>query len=133
SRPWPEKSEVTVLSVYEAPILPAMDGWMPDPNYFEDLLKAAENQAQDIVRKAADEIQKSQGDKLRVIARAVEGHARFAILSEAEEWGADLILLGSHGYRGFTKLWIGSVSQAVASHAKCSVEIVRDRNPDKKA
>jgi nucleotide-binding universal stress UspA family protein len=40
---------------------------------------------------------------------------------------ADLIVVGSHGYRGFKRFLLGSVSQAVASHAKCSVEIVRCR------
>jgi nucleotide-binding universal stress UspA family protein len=55
----------------------------------------------------------------------VEGYPKEAILAEAERWGADLIVVGSHGYRGLTRLWLGSVSQAVASHAGCSVEIVR--------
>lgn len=57
----------------------------------------------------------------------VRGHPKHAIIDEAEAWDADLIVVGSHGYRGLTKLWLGSVSQAVASHAKCSVEIVRSR------
>ena len=47
------------------------------------------------------------------------------ILDEAERWGADLIVVGSHGRRGLKRLWLGSVSQAVVSQAKCSVEIVR--------
>jgi nucleotide-binding universal stress UspA family protein len=42
-----------------------------------------------------------------------------------EDRGADLMTLGSHGYRGFTRFLPGSVSYAVASHAPCSVEIVR--------
>jgi nucleotide-binding universal stress UspA family protein len=57
----------------------------------------------------------------------VKGHPKHAIVDEAETWDADLIVVGSHGYRGLTRLWLGSVSQAVASHAKCSVEIVREK------
>ncbi|MFY9574809.1 MAG: universal stress protein [Blastocatellia bacterium] len=49
------------------------------------------------------------------------------MIDESNAWDADLIVVGSHGYRGLTKLWLGSVSQAVAAHAKCSVEIVRTR------
>jgi nucleotide-binding universal stress UspA family protein len=49
------------------------------------------------------------------------------ILDEAERWGADLIVVGSHGYRAWERFLLGSVSQAVVSHAKCSVEVVRCR------
>jgi nucleotide-binding universal stress UspA family protein len=47
------------------------------------------------------------------------------ILEEAERWDADLIMMGSHGRHGIPRLLIGSVSEAVALHAECSVEVVR--------
>ena len=47
------------------------------------------------------------------------------ILDEAQRWGADLIVVGSHGYRAWERFLLGSVSQMVVSHAKCSVEVVR--------
>ena len=53
---------------------------------------------------------------------------RDAIVEEAERWGADLIVVGSHGYRGPERALLGSVSQAVATQAKCSVEIARRRH-----
>jgi nucleotide-binding universal stress UspA family protein len=53
------------------------------------------------------------------------GHPAETIIETAKKWGSDLVALGSHGYRGFTRFLIGSVSYAVASHATCSVEIVR--------
>jgi nucleotide-binding universal stress UspA family protein len=46
-------------------------------------------------------------------------------LSEAAEWEADLIVVGSHGRRGVNRFLLGSVSEAVALHANCSVEIIR--------
>jgi nucleotide-binding universal stress UspA family protein len=49
------------------------------------------------------------------------------ILDQAESWGADLIVLGSHGYSGWRRFLLGSVSHAVATHAHCSVEIVRQK------
>ena len=33
--------------------------------------------------------------------------------------------MGSHGRRGFDRIVLGSVSETVALHAKCSVELVR--------
>ena len=51
-----------------------------------------------------------------------DGHE---IVKEAQQWHADLIVLGSHGRRGFDRLTIGSVSEHVAFHADCSVEVIR--------
>ena len=69
---------------------------------------------------------KSKNNKtISVDATIIPGPPRSAILDEAETWGADLIVLGSHGYRAWERFLLGSVSQAVVSHAKCSVEVVR--------
>ncbi|HXU35200.1 MAG TPA: universal stress protein [Blastocatellia bacterium] len=127
SRPWPSESEVKVISVVEPPLLPTVETWVPPDNYIEALEKAGEEQGQSIVSKAADRITSAQRDKVRVATEIVKGYPKHAIIETAETWGADLIVVGSHGYRGLTRLWLGSVSQAVALHAKCSVEIVRSR------
>jgi len=47
------------------------------------------------------------------------------IIDEAKEWGADLILLGTHGRHGIKRFILGSVARIVATHAPCSVEVVR--------
>jgi nucleotide-binding universal stress UspA family protein len=49
------------------------------------------------------------------------------ILNEAESWQADLIVFGSHGRSGFDRVVMGSVSEAVALHATCSVEVIRPK------
>ena len=51
------------------------------------------------------------------------------IVQSAEEWGANLIVCGSHGRRGLSRFLLGSVSEAVATHAHCSVEIIRHIRP----
>jgi nucleotide-binding universal stress UspA family protein len=53
------------------------------------------------------------------------GDARQQIVDCAREWAADLIVLGSHGYRGVDRLLLGSVSEHVVRNAPCSVEVVR--------
>ena len=55
----------------------------------------------------------------------MEGTPKHVILEEAETFGADLIVIGAHGYGIVERFLLGSVSQAVSLHAKCSVEIVR--------
>ena len=48
-----------------------------------------------------------------------------AIVNDAESRNVDLIVIGTRGLSGFTKLLIGSVSSGVVSHAHCSVFLVR--------
>ncbi|HKX33559.1 MAG TPA: universal stress protein, partial [Blastocatellia bacterium] len=124
-RPWPTGSMLEILSVAEQPYLPTTETWaLPDSSFIE-AGEAAQEQAQTAVNGAEQRVRQSLGAALEIIPKVVEGHTVSRILEEAESWGADLIVLGSHGYRGLTRFLLGSVSNAVATHAKCSVEIVR--------
>ena len=58
----------------------------------------------------------------------LEGSPKRRIVEEAKGWGADIVVVGSHGRRGLTRYLLGSVSEAVAMHAHCSVEVIRDRS-----
>jgi nucleotide-binding universal stress UspA family protein len=49
------------------------------------------------------------------------------IVTAAREWPADLIVLGSHGRKGVSRLLIGSVAEAVTRRAPCPVLVVRAR------
>ena len=69
--------------------------------------------------------------KLSVSTIVIEGSAKNVILKEAEKFGANLIVVGSHGQGTVAGFLLGSVSQAVALHAKCSVEIVRNEKAKK--
>ncbi len=124
-RPWPSHSEVKVLSVIEPPLMPTTDTWVLPDSYYEEVERAGESQAQAIVSKAVERLRAGETPALEITTEIVKGYPKHAIVDEADRWGADLIVVGSHGYSGLTRLLLGSVSQAVASHAKCSVEIVR--------
>lgn len=52
------------------------------------------------------------------------GNAREEILITAEEWNADMIILGTHGRTGFDHFISGSVAESVARKAKCPVLII---------
>jgi len=124
-RPWPEGSSVKLLTALEIPMPPTPEGWALPANYFEELDAALRKQGENIVNRA---IQKLKSNRpLSADAVLAPGSPRSVILDEAERWGADLIVLGSHGYSTWKRLLLGSVSQAVVSHAKCSVEVVRCR------
>ncbi len=47
------------------------------------------------------------------------------ILDEATQWGADLIVIGSHR-PGMATFLLGSTAKTVVSHATCSVLVIRD-------
>ena len=55
------------------------------------------------------------------------GDPREALIEMARREGADLIVVGSHGRSGLTKLLMGSVASHVVTHAPCDVLVVRPR------
>ena len=46
------------------------------------------------------------------------------MVREAEEWGAGLIVLGTHGRSGFSRLALGSTAAATLRGAGCNVLVV---------
>jgi nucleotide-binding universal stress UspA family protein len=54
----------------------------------------------------------------------VAGDPPQMICNTAKSWGADLIVVGSHGRKGLGELLLGSVSNYVMHHATCSVLVV---------
>jgi len=118
----PQGAEVRVLHVLEpAPVFPDGQSWGYDTE-FGMVRKEQERQAAELVSRAAKAL-RSAGCK---VTTAVEwGFPKLVILDQAAEWHADLIVVGSHGRKGLDHFLMGSVSEAVARHAACSVEIVR--------
>ena len=88
----------------------------------ESIVEGQTQRAQDLVKTAAERL-RSAGFGASTSIR--EGDLKMVILDCATEWIADLIVVGSHGRKGVTRLLLGSVSETVARHAHCSVEIVR--------
>jgi nucleotide-binding universal stress UspA family protein len=124
-RPWPSGTEVRVLSVvHPFPYIPLLDPGFVGPAAHYDALNQERERASRDVEKAAKEIREKAPD-LKVAVEALEGSPKKVIVEEAERWGADLIVLGSHGYGAVKRFLLGSVAHAVVLHTPCSVEIVR--------
>lgn len=128
-RPWPEGSVVKVLSVMELPYLPTTETWMLPETYFKEVEGATRERAEEAVNQARDRLKSSTTNELEIRTEIESGSAKDVILNTAENWGADLIVIGSHGVSGWQRFLLGSVSHAVATHAHCSVEIVRRKKP----
>jgi len=128
SRPWPQDSEVKVISAIHLPFTPTPETWALPESYYSQLENAGRQQAESAVNAAIALLRESNAKRqtpLALTGSAIPGRAQETIIETAKTWGADLIVLGSHGYRGVERFLLGSVSQAVAIHAPCSVEIVR--------
>ncbi len=125
ARPWPQDTLVRVLHVIQvyAALPPVVD-------FVSGVAAPSEMEGQS--RKDAEDLVSSIAKRLRAAGlqaetAVVQGDPRAAILDDAASWSADLIVLGSHGYTGITRLLLGSVAQSVVAHAPCSVEVVRTK------
>lgn len=89
-----------------------------------EYLSAATAEANAAVKAAKEAF---AGAAVTVEASVVESHAAWRGIVEAgDSMRADLIVMGSHGRSGLEKLVLGSVAQAVLSHTKLPVLVVRD-------
>ena len=61
----------------------------------------------------------------KVSSRGLVGTPAPAVMQKAEDWHADLIVVGSHGRSAIGRLLLGSVSKQVATEAPCSVLVAR--------
>jgi len=115
-------TEVSVLHVVEP--LSAVVGdetrvYIPD---IEAVRQAQLKRAKALVAWAADLLRAAD---FQVTTLVEEGDPVTKIIDHAVAWKADVIVLGSRGLKGFERLLLGSVSEGVARHAPCTVEIVR--------
>jgi nucleotide-binding universal stress UspA family protein len=125
--PLPVSTEVRVMSVVEYYLPPEVTLLQPpgvDPMRVNQIREQAMATAEDAVDGANRILESTYPNRSQAISVLLEKPADL-ILREAQEWGADWITMGSHGRRGASRFLIGSVSEYVATHAKCSVAIER--------
>jgi nucleotide-binding universal stress UspA family protein len=125
-RPWPAGTEVRILSVADHHVRLSAIANRPhfDLQAMETFKEVALKRAQEAVMSAEKIIIKGRLAVSGTIAVPSED-PKERILKEADDWGANFVVVGSHGQGGLTRLLLGSVSEAVATHALCSVEVIR--------
>jgi len=128
--PLPAGSKVCILNVFENP-MSAVPGVLPFGgtlgNYYEEAVSNARKLVEDTVNAASKSL-KEKNDTLAITTVVIDGLPKSAILEKAEAFDADLIVVGSQGHGTFSRFLLGSVSQSLATHADCSVMIVRKRH-----
>jgi nucleotide-binding universal stress UspA family protein len=125
-RPWPAGSEIKILYVVHSSIPDVPDPLLMFYAGRMQMLEEERAHGKTAVEQAASRLRTSEGNRaLEITTEVLEGSPKELIVAEAERWGADLIVAGSHGRGAVGRFFLGSVSLAVATHAACSVEIVR--------
>jgi len=81
--------------------------------------------AQDVVTAAMAKAREAGAEAEPVVVETVTHDAGDGVVAEGERWGADLIVMGTHGRTGLGKLLLGSVAEEVVRHASCPVLLVR--------
>jgi nucleotide-binding universal stress UspA family protein len=121
----PEKAGVRVLHVVEpvdTPFYPELTP--PYPASLEDVRKGRMKAGRELVARTVSDLREAGFEVDGVVKMGSPGPT---VVDAASKWHADLIVVGSHGWKGLTRLLLGSVSDHIARHAPCSVEIVRPR------
>src|SRR6185437_13416636 len=137
----PDEAEALVVSVADLMIVPAM----PDYELAGEALTSrrvasglvhAQRQTERVLKDAeefanrAKEQVRSYFPHWNVRAETLAGSAAFALISKADEWKPDLIVVGSHGRSAVSRFILGSVSKKVVTDSDHSVRVSRG-DPEK--
>lgn len=123
-RPWPPGSRLRIVMVLEEP-------FALEPPYVsegsgplvERVRKARRRTAQQDLAKLQAKLETKTGMKTSIELR--EGSPKKELLDAIAAWKPELVVVGSHGRTGFSRLFMGSVSHALVMNAPCSVEVVK--------
>lgn len=111
--------ELTVLSVVQVPFVPsarASQSWMT---------QCVESE-KSFAKRTFDEVRRMfEGADVTLRHEIREGHLGETIVETARDDGAQLIVLGAKGHSTVDRILLGSTSDYVATHAPCSVMVVR--------
>ncbi len=114
-------ARLELVHVYEDAI------YLVDENYFnyEELQKTIHDCGEKILASAAEIVGAAN---IPIETRLIQSNnERIAsvLVEEAKRWQAELIVIGTHGHSGFSRLLLGSVAEGVARSASVPVLLIR--------
>ncbi|HEU4334244.1 MAG TPA: universal stress protein [Candidatus Eisenbacteria bacterium] len=117
---WPVGTSFLVVSA-SAPVFVG-PGEAAAPGAIAELIQQQEKFHRELADKAVAELKKAGLDAK---GKMVPSDPRGAIVDTAKSLPADLVVVGSHGRSGLSKLLLGSVATHVVTHAPCNVLVVK--------
>ena len=115
----PPDAQIKVLSVVE--------NWLPPPSALEIIEHVDRDQEYLALARRGGIRLVSMEPGWDVKSESAAGSPATVIIEKADEWGADLIVVGSHGHTALGQFFFGSVSQKVLHEARRSVRVARGR------
>jgi nucleotide-binding universal stress UspA family protein len=130
NRPWPPRSQVRIISVQELLVPEAVAASSLQYSVYsersmDEVSELTRKRAEDAVAQAQSILRSGHLTICDTPQDVPVGDPRTILLDESKSWEAGLIVVGCHGRRGFDQLLLGSVSESIAMHANCSVEVIR--------
>ena len=121
---WPSDSTIRVVSVIE-PMMPnagtIYGGAALAPGVDEEITAYTRETMEGVVERLRSPGRTVEGEVLR-------GRVASAIIDDARESRADLLVIGSRGHGTIASLLLGSVSSEVVDHVHCPVLVARTTN-----
>ncbi len=107
------KAELKVLHVFD------INAWNAPSSYY--FIEEARQRGKNALKELAESFD------LEVETIFTEGDPGHEIVRVAEEFNADLIVLGTHGYTGWKRFTLGNVAEFVVRHAPCAVLTIKPK------
>ena len=94
-------------------------------DYYGELLETLRNKGNKILENAKHIAQQAGVTTEVKLLDATGERITDIILAEAKRWSAELIVIGTHGHTGFSRLLLGSVAEGVVRSAHIPVLLIR--------
>lgn len=118
-----QKSFLRIIYVLDESIVKYADSFID----FETLWKAYKEEGEDFLEKLNHQVKEANinFDTHLVILKFAEGRIAEKIVSEAQDWQADLLVIGTHGRQGISRFFLGSVAEKVLRIATMPILLIR--------
>jgi nucleotide-binding universal stress UspA family protein len=123
-RVWPDGTEVRLIAVDDGTRPVRIASRLPQAAaMINDYFQNKESRVSSMLEWGNKEL---SAIGLRTSVVIEKGDAKTILLAKAEEWNADGIFVGTRDFKsGFERFRLGSVSTAIVTNARCTVEVVR--------
>ncbi len=118
-------AELTLLHVVHVPPMAEASTWLDpvfSPGVEQDITRQMKDGAESKLKEIAADCEERS---TRAGAMVKVGVPYIEISNAAEEDGFDLIVMGTQGHSGFTRFFLGSVTQRVIHRAHCNVLCIK--------
>lgn len=123
-----QHATLLALHVLDDGTLPVnFEGVAYPPNYVDDYFEAMHKAGRKLLEKIAKTALSSGIKCESVLVRSRAQTVAHAIVGQARKLRADVIVIGTHGRRGFKRILLGSDAESVVREAPVPVLLVRSR------